>query len=86
MISLDDLPQQAQASSATAEQVIAIGRLMDRLRKEDPAVAAVVYMHYIMDMSLEEIAEKSGLTLRQVRYRWNKGKIWLAEKLGYSRD
>jgi len=55
--------------------------LLHTLEKENPKVALVVHLHYIVGFGLDEIAAETGMTIRQVRYRWNKGKVWLATQL-----
>jgi RNA polymerase sigma factor (TIGR02999 family) len=60
-----------------AEQIVEIGILMDRLEAKDPDAARMVDMHYFSGFTLEEIAGKTGLTLKQVRSRWKRGLNWL---------
>jgi RNA polymerase sigma factor (TIGR02999 family) len=80
-LSLQELSPCREPVSAEAEQVIAIGLLMEQLAKADPLAAQIVRAHYFAGYGLEEIARESGLSLRQVRHRWEKGKLWLAERL-----
>jgi RNA polymerase sigma factor (TIGR02999 family) len=80
-VSFEELSPKHQPVEADAEQVIAIGMLLDRLTKEDPMTALVVREHHVSGFELHEIAKGSGLSLRQVRYRWQKGKTWLATRL-----
>jgi RNA polymerase sigma factor (TIGR02999 family) len=84
-LSLDDLAPGQQPATANAEEILAISMLMEELAKKDAKVAFVVRMHYIVGFSLEEIAKETGLTLRQVRHRWEKGKVWLASRLNSRR-
>ena len=60
-----------------AEQIVEIGILMERLEAKDPEAARMVDMHYFSGFTLEEIAAKTGLTLKQVRSRWERGLNWL---------
>lgn len=80
-ISVQGLSPKHQPIEADAEQVIAIGMLLDRLAREDPLTALVVREHHISGFELHEIATGSGMRLREVRYRWQKGKAWLATRL-----
>jgi len=80
-ISLDSISIREQPSVANAEQVIEIGILLEKLAIEDKRVAAIVQWHYVAGFSLEEIASETGLTLRQVRHLWHKGKKWLAARM-----
>ena len=80
-LSIDDVEPNGKPPVADAEQILFITMLMEKLAEADAAVADVVRMHYFVGFSLEEIAEQSGLSLRQVRHRWEKGKVWLATRL-----
>ena len=80
-ISLDEISAQRAPMKADAEQLVAIGMLIDKLAKEDALAAYIVRAHYVVGFDLEEIAAETGLSLRQVRYRWEKSKVWLATRL-----
>jgi DNA-directed RNA polymerase specialized sigma24 family protein len=79
-LSLDEAAE-LRSDVPGAEEVLAIGMLMEKLEKINPDVALVVHLHYIAGFDLEEIAAETGLSLRQVRHRWHKGKVWLATRL-----
>ena len=64
-----------------AEIIIEIGLLMERLDAKYPDCARVVDMHYFSGFTLEEIAQKTGLTTKQVRLRWERGLKWLKRNL-----
>jgi RNA polymerase sigma factor (TIGR02999 family) len=78
---LDDLGPLLGASIKDTERIVDIGILMDRLEVEDPDGARMVDMHYFSGFTLEEIAQETGLTLKQVRSRWEKGMKWLKRRL-----
>jgi RNA polymerase sigma factor (TIGR02999 family) len=78
---LDDLAPSAQAQGDDVEGLVRIGLLMEQLEKDDRAAARVVDMHYFAGFTLDEIAEITGLSLRQVRHRWEKGRDWLKLRL-----
>jgi len=80
-ICIDEVSAGAQPRSADAEQILAIRLLIEQLARLDPVNADIVRAHYIAGYGLEEIARESGLSLRQVRHRWEKSKLWLAEHL-----
>jgi len=63
------------------EQIVEIGILMERLEAKDPDAVRVVDMHYFSGFTLDEIAKETGLTLRQVRLRWERGLKWLKRTL-----
>jgi len=80
-VSFQELLPKHHPVETDAEQVIAIGMLLDRLEEEDPLTALIVREHHVSGFELHEIATGSGLRLREVRYRWQKGKAWLATRL-----
>jgi RNA polymerase sigma factor (TIGR02999 family) len=72
----------SQASaSPDPESILRIGMLMDRLEKANLEWARVVDMHYFAGFTLQEIAEITGLSPRQVRLRWEKGRDWLKDHM-----
>jgi len=64
-----------------AAQIVEIGIAMERLETKDPEAARIVDMHYISGFTLEEIATETGLTFRQVRSRWERGRDTLKRML-----
>ena len=80
-ICLEEGATELRSLAPDAEQVLVIGMLMEKLEEVNPSVALVVHLHYIAGFDLEEIAAETGLSLRQVRHRWHKGKAWLASRL-----
>jgi RNA polymerase sigma factor (TIGR02999 family) len=70
-----------EAPAREAQQIVEIGIAMDRLEASDPDAARVVDMHYIAGFTLEEIAKETGLTFRQVRSRWERGRDRLKQTL-----
>lgn len=79
--SLDGLELHGQIAAPDLEGIAQIGMLMDQLEKAHPEASHVVDMHYFAGFTLEEIAEITGLTFRQVRNRWEKGRDWLKDRL-----
>ncbi len=71
----------AAPSIGDAQQIVEIGIAMERLEAEDPQAARVVDMHYFSGATLEEIAKETGLTFRQVRSRWERGRDALKRTL-----
>jgi RNA polymerase sigma factor (TIGR02999 family) len=79
--SLDDLPHNLHPATRNDEEVVAVDLLLAKLDKKAPELARVVDLHYCVGFSLEEIAEITGLTFRQVRHRWEKGRDWLKDRV-----
>ena len=71
-----------RTDTSDAESVIQIGMLMERLEKAIPDAARIVDMHYFAGFTLQEIADVTGLTFRQVRHLWEKGRDWLKDRIG----
>jgi len=61
--------------------MVRIGLLMDQLEKSDLEAARVVDMHYFAGFTLDEIVQITGLSFRQVRHRWEKGRDWLKDRI-----
>ena len=79
--SLDENASTRQADGPDPESIVQMGMLMDQLEKANPEAARVVDMHYFAGFTLEEIAEITGLTFRQVRHRWERGRDWLKARM-----
>jgi RNA polymerase sigma factor (TIGR02999 family) len=80
-LSLDDAGALLGPSVQDAAQIVEIGILMERLDAKDADAARMVDMHYFSGFTLEEIAKETGLTLKQVRTRWDRGLKWLKKML-----
>lgn len=68
-------------SDAGPEALVEIGLLMEQLEKAHVESARVVDMHYFAGFTLDEIAGITGLTPRQIRHLWVKGRDWLKDRL-----
>lgn len=79
--SLEDIPMAAETAAGDLESMVRIGDLMDKLEKFDHEAARVVDMHYFAGFTLEEIAAITGMSARQIRHRWEKGRNWLKLRL-----
>ena len=79
--SLEESGSLSQSATPDDRGLVEIGILMDRLQAVQPDAAHVVDMHYFAGFTFEEIAEKTGLTPKQVRVRWERGRKWLARML-----
>jgi RNA polymerase sigma-70 factor, ECF subfamily len=78
---LDEVPGAALANGTDLEELIRIDALMEKLEKFDRAAARIFDLHYFAGFGLDRIAEITGLTLRQVRSRWEKGRDWLKVRM-----
>jgi RNA polymerase sigma factor (TIGR02999 family) len=80
-VSLNDFSCAVHTPVREAQQIVEIGILMEQLEVSDPDAARVVDMVYFAGFTLEETAEATGLTFRQVRSRWERGRGWLKKTL-----
>jgi RNA polymerase sigma factor (TIGR02999 family) len=80
-IPLNESAAGEQSDPVSASQIIEIGLLMEKMGEARPEAVQVVDLHYFAGFSLEEISEITGLSLRQVRNRWEKGRDWLKDQL-----
>jgi len=81
ILSLEESGVLLNTPAEDAQQIVEMGLLMERLEARDPEAARMVDMHYFSGFALEEVAEKTGLTLKQVRLRWGRGQKWLKRML-----
>jgi len=72
-VSLDEAGPLIGTFGQDAEKIVEIGILMERLEVQDPDAARMIDMQYFSGFTLEEIAKETGLTLKQVRLRWERG-------------
>jgi RNA polymerase sigma factor (TIGR02999 family) len=80
-ISLDEAVSADHAGVRDTEKVIAIGMLMEELQKVHYEESVVVDLHYFAGYTFEEVADKTGWKLHQVRRSWGKGTDWLKDRL-----
>ncbi len=80
-VSLDDAGPLIGASACDAVQIVEIGILMNRLEAKHRDAARVVDMHYFGGFTFDEISKETGLTVKQVRSRWEAAAKWLKRKL-----
>lgn len=78
---LDESTAAGLAGSQNAEQIVEIGLLMDKLSQVHPKARPIVDLHYFAGFSFEEIAQITGLSPRQARHLWNKGRDWLKDRM-----
>jgi RNA polymerase sigma factor (TIGR02999 family) len=80
-VSLDEAGPLIGTFGQDAERIVEIGILMERLEGKDPDAARMMDMQYFSGFTLEEIATETGLTVKQVRSRWERGMKWLKRAL-----
>lgn len=79
--SLDDFPSLAVPDGKDLAEIVHIGILMERLEEKDRLSALIFDMYYFAGYTFEEISQTTGLTVRQVTYRWAKAERWVKSQL-----
>jgi RNA polymerase sigma factor (TIGR02999 family) len=69
------------SSTSNLENIVHMGRLMEQLELEHPEWARIADLHFFSGFTFQEIAEKLGMTERQVRVRWEHARDWLKKRL-----
>src|SRR5580700_9511728 len=85
-LSLDEAGPLIGTFGQDAEKIVEIGILMERLEVKDPDAARMIDMQYFSGFTLEEIATETGLTMKQVRTRWERGMKQLKKALHAQRQ
>jgi RNA polymerase sigma factor (TIGR02999 family) len=80
-VSLEEFHSKDPATTSSPENIIHLGLLIERLEEVDGDAARMVDLHYFAGFTLQEIAEKTGLTFRQARSRWERGRDWLKKQI-----
>lgn len=62
--------------------VEALHDVLDKLAAVSPEHAKLVEMRYFAGMTIEEIAEATGISTATVKRNWRSARAWLAEALG----
>jgi RNA polymerase sigma-70 factor, ECF subfamily len=78
---LDENVSSSRAHAPDLDGIVQVGLLMDKLERANPQAARVVDMHYFAGFTLQEVSDIMGLTLRQARHLWEKGRDWLKQRV-----
>jgi RNA polymerase sigma factor (TIGR02999 family) len=78
-VTLDDL---AAPPADRADDVLAVGELLDRLAGEDAEAATVVKLRYFVGLTAEQAADALGISLRTANRHWAYARAWLYHALG----
>lgn len=66
---------------ALAEWTPRVAAAMEKLEKDAPQTARVVWMRYMLGLSLEQTSRILGIAPRTVSKHWNLGRAWLRRAL-----
>ena len=68
-------------SEPDPDVMLAIDDALQRLAAKDAQLAEIVQLRWLCGLSIEEVAETTGLTPAQVKGRWQFGRAWLHHDL-----
>ena len=64
------------------DEMVALGRALDRLETLDAMQARLVEARFFGGMSVEETAEYLGISATSVKRHWRRARAWLYSELG----
>jgi RNA polymerase sigma factor (TIGR02999 family) len=67
--------------TASPEQKLAVSQAIERLQREHPRAAQVVFLRFFCDLSAPRIAEAMSMSQRAVERDWAFARAWLATEL-----
>jgi RNA polymerase sigma factor (TIGR02999 family) len=80
-VELDDLLQAAQTAAVPVEDLLALETAVTRLEAIDPRGAEVVVLRFFSGLSVPEVAEHLGVSVRTVESDWTHARAWLRREL-----
>ena len=69
-------------SEAQADQLLAMDEALHRLAVHDPRLVKVVELRYFGGLTVEEVSDVLGVSVRTVKRDWNMAKTWLRAEIG----
>ncbi len=80
-VELDDLLQAAQTAAVPVEDLLALEKAVTRLEAIDPRGAEVVVLRFFSGLSVPEVAEHLGVSVRTVESDWTHARARLRREL-----
>jgi RNA polymerase sigma factor (TIGR02999 family) len=80
-----EMPLDELCQPGNPEAVLAIDEALEKLDREQPAIARLVELRYFAGLSQAEAALALGVSTRTARRYWVYAKSWLMEELGESK-
>ena len=80
-VALDDLLKAATTGAVPVEDLLTLEDALTRLEAIDPRGAQVVMLRFYSGMSVPEVAEHLGLSVRTVEGDWSHARAWLKREL-----
>jgi RNA polymerase sigma-70 factor, ECF subfamily len=85
-LTLEDWLHAAQPGAIEIEDAVTIDRALTKLASIDERQAAVVEMRYFGGLTVPEVAEVLGVSVRTVEGEWTHARAWLRRELASSTD
>jgi RNA polymerase sigma factor (TIGR02999 family) len=76
-----ELNDAVAADGPPADEVLAVHEALEELEKEDPEKAQIVKLRYFAGMTMEEVAQVLGVSVRTLHRDWRFIKAWLKSRL-----
>jgi RNA polymerase sigma factor (TIGR02999 family) len=81
-----DMMDEAPASFAADDQLLAVNDAVDKFAAEDPAKAKLVKLRYFVGMTIPEAAEVLGISEPMAKRYWSYARAWLYEEIEHPSD
>ena len=82
-VTIDDLLK-GSTGAIPIEDLLTLEAAIERLEAVDPRAAEVVVLRYYSGLSIPEVAQHLGLSVRTVESDWTHARVWLKRELSGS--
>ena len=80
-VELDDLLHAAKTAAVPVEDLLTLESALTKLEDVDPRGAEIVALRFFSGLSVPEVAEHLGLSVRTVEADWTHARAWLRREL-----
>ncbi|MCE9527807.1 MAG: sigma-70 family RNA polymerase sigma factor [Planctomycetales bacterium] len=77
----EELHDSIIAAGRPEEELLAVNDLLDRFAEIDPAAANLVKLRFFVGLSMSEVAEALGISVRSAQDTWSYARTWLHQKI-----
>jgi RNA polymerase sigma factor (TIGR02999 family) len=77
----ENLHESVIAAGRPIEELLAVDDLLDRLAEIDPAAANLVKLRFFVGLTMSEVAEAMGISVRSAHDIWAYARTWLRQKI-----
>ncbi len=77
----EDIHESAIAEVRPTEELLAVDELLDLLAEVDPAAANLVKLRFFVGLTMNEVAEAMGISVRTAYDIWAYARTWLRQKI-----